>query len=197
MSIINIFPEGSDQQRLKETYTSIPSDYSTTVIKATADPSPRSSSILTVRPCDSQEPLLHTTDSVQSTDSYYTASGSQITSATISSYVPIANAVNPLFILPPRLHRFTLVKPGAKRLPANTTTPGSKSDVPSKGPGPWSPFQLLFSSGLLVTRCDVCGQRLGWKSSLECDDCGLKYVTFLSSNLEYSILYLSSALERT
>ncbi|TDL27122.1 kinase-like protein [Rickenella mellea] len=37
----------------------------------------------------------------------------------------------------------------------------------------WSPFDFFFSSGL-VTKCDLCTKRLGWKPVLECDDCGLR-----------------------
>lgn len=104
---------------------------------------------------------------------------------------------------PALLHRFTLIKPGAKRAGAGIGTGG-----PSLSPGPfvsgaspdvstslgnqkttvansnsgtapaaapvWSPFDFFFSSGLLVARCDLCSKRLGWKPVLECDDCGLR-----------------------
>jgi len=33
---------------------------------------------------------------------------------------------------------------------------------------------MLFSSGILIEKCDLCNKRLGWKPVLECDDCGLR-----------------------
>ena len=101
--------------------------------------------------------------------------------------------------LPGLLHRFTLIKPGAKRTglgsapsSSGTTAPStgssatanpespSKSVSNSNGAMPpiptvlWSPFDFFFSTGLLVARCDLCSKRLGWKPVLECDDCGLR-----------------------
>ncbi|KAF8584461.1 kinase-like protein [Ramaria rubella] len=57
----------------------------------------------------------------------------------------------PSLLQPTLLHRFTLIKPGAK-----------------------PHLIFFFSSGLLVARCDLCTKRLGWKPVLECDDCGLR-----------------------
>ena len=100
---------------------------------------------------------------------------------------------------PALLHRFTLIKPGAKRAApgigaavssssseaaASTGSPLTANSGPSKSspngvmaPIPtamWSPFDFFFSTGLLVARCDLCSKRLGWKPVLECDDCGLR-----------------------
>ncbi|KAF8464815.1 kinase-like domain-containing protein [Gautieria morchelliformis] len=102
--------------------------------------------------------------------------------------------------LPALLHRFTLIKPGAKRTGAGigTGVPSSSHDTAASttaapvsespntalpisngatAPIPtalWSPFDFFFSTGLLVARCDLCSKRLGWKPVLECDDCGLR-----------------------
>jgi LIM domain kinase 1 len=105
--------------------------------------------------------------------------------------------------LPALLHRFTLIKPGAKRTGAGigAGVPSSSPDTAASstaspvsknpdGPNPalsssngaiapiptplWSPFDFFFSTGLLVARCDLCSKRLGWKPVLECDDCGLR-----------------------
>lgn len=85
------------------------------------------------------------------------------------------------------IHRFTLIKPGAKRISGNNGSSGSPSKaVRPSSPGRsgsssssdvgWSPFDFFFSSGLLVAKCDLCNKRLGWKPVLECDDCGLRLV---------------------
>lgn len=103
---------------------------------------------------------------------------------------------------PPLLHRFTLIKPGAKRpgvgpgnggpFPPGPSASSTGSPVQGSPAGPattvpnfngvttaipaplWNPFDFFFSSGLLVSRCDLCSKRLGWKPVLECDDCGLR-----------------------
>ena len=68
------------------------------------------------------------------------------------------------------VHRFTLLKPGAKRSSGSVSLP----QRPSSGEVGWNPFELIFTSGLLTAKCDVCTKRLGWKPVLECDDCGLR-----------------------
>ncbi|KAG6812615.1 hypothetical protein H0H92_001834 [Tricholoma furcatifolium] len=78
----------------------------------------------------------------------------------------------------PQVHRFTLHKPGAKpRLRSGSPSPSSPSSSPSTDLSvaaiAWNPL-LLFSSGLLSAKCDLCSKRLGWKPVLECDDCGVR-----------------------
>jgi LIM domain kinase 1 len=85
----------------------------------------------------------------------------------------------------PLVHRFTLIRPGAKRSGANAGSPGLMhvhgrgNDHPvaieSHAVG-WNPLDIFFSSALFVTKCDICMKRLGWKPVLECDDCGLRSV---------------------
>lgn len=84
------------------------------------------------------------------------------------------------------IHRFTIIKPGSisspkskspTRSPSRGNASGRSSGdarIPAQLGMGWSPFHLFFASGLLVARCDLCGQRLGWKPVLECDDCGLR-----------------------
>ena len=67
------------------------------------------------------------------------------------------------------VHRFTLLKPGAKR----STDSASPPQRPPPGEAGWNPFELI-TSGLLTAKCDVCTKRIGWKPVLECDDCGLR-----------------------
>jgi LIM domain kinase 1 len=117
--------------------------------------------------------------SLLSIDSFQTANSSSIIS------VAAATEGGSTIGTSPRVHRFTLIKPGAKRANGN----GSQSSAgringrrngtvdPSEHQAVgWSPLDLLFSSGLLVAKCDICTKRLGWKPILECDDCGLRLV---------------------
>ncbi|KAG6887421.1 hypothetical protein C0992_012363 [Termitomyces sp. T32_za158] len=74
----------------------------------------------------------------------------------------------------PVVHRFTLHKPGAKP----NVTKRTRSLSPSGSSGDlsgihWNPLHIL-SSGLLMSKCDICIKRLGWKPILVCDDCDLK-----------------------
>jgi LIM domain kinase 1 len=183
-------------------------DYSTTVIRS--HPSQRtdlpSSSMLTIRsPLNPSKPdnsmftpgsnitadlcSIASTEndtvknpgmaSLLSIDSFQTANSSSIIS------VAAATEGGSTIRTSPRVHRFTLIKPGAKRANGN----GSQSSTgringrrngavdPSEHQAVgWSPLDLLFSSGLLVAKCDICTKRLGWKPVLECDDCGLRLV---------------------
>ncbi|PPQ69353.1 hypothetical protein CVT25_004745 [Psilocybe cyanescens] len=86
---------------------------------------------------------------------------------------------------PPLVHRFTLLKPGAKQKRHSGSGPGSPSSNTNNNNGGgggspvpettgWNPLDILFSSGLLVGKCDLCNKRIGWKPVLECDDCGLR-----------------------
>jgi hypothetical protein len=76
----------------------------------------------------------------------------------------------------PMLHRFTLLKPGAKRQNGTISQSSSDPAAIAEAPATWNPLDLLWSSGLLVGKCDICFKRLGWKPVLECDDCGLRLV---------------------
>ncbi|RDB19657.1 RasGEF domain-containing serine/threonine-protein kinase X [Hypsizygus marmoreus] len=127
---------------------------------------------------DSPEPpidLLGTSSifSIASLDSYHTAPGSSfISSALATEGGSTIRSIHGNYSAP-LVHRFTLLKPGAK--PKRNSGSGSVS--PNRGNGEatgWNPLELIFSSGLLVSKCDVCNKRLGWKPVLECDDCGLR-----------------------
>ncbi|KAG7087552.1 hypothetical protein E1B28_013508 [Marasmius oreades] len=135
------------------------------------------STIMAQDPQDGQD-LLGSSSilTIDSLDSYHTARGrSSIIStalateggSTIRSLT--GNYTSPL------VHRFTLIKPGAKPKKSSGSgtfsPPDSAAAVAIAG---WNPFELFFSSGLLVQKCDICFKRLGWKPVLECDDCGLK-----------------------
>ncbi|TFY75881.1 hypothetical protein EWM64_g8131, partial [Hericium alpestre] len=169
-------------QPLIDNPSSLYSDYSTTVIRSHAHQSsfapPSLSSILTIRASDATATTPATadqpesepqpdvpTESLVTIDSYYTAgsTGASIAAATeggstIRSVVP-----------PPLVHRFTLIKPGAKRRSGSYSPPGVASE------GSWSPLEFFLSSGLLGgAKCDICAKRLGRKPILECDDCNLR-----------------------
>lgn len=175
------------------------SEYSTTVIRSSYQQVPPSlSSILTVRPSPDLHGVLNTAlpESVSSTsesllehgaaasvisealdsssimsiatlDSYHTASASSISSAYATEG---GSTVRSLHYVAPLVHRFTLLKPGKQK-----KNSGATSLTENTHPG-WNPLELLFSSGLLVGKCDLCSKRIGWKPALECDDCGLRYV---------------------
>ena len=165
-----------------------PSEYSTTVIRshspqATTTVPPSLSSILTIKPSPSPKPFpapvaheptpseIYNTDSLLSIESYYTTH-------TYSSIVSTAGATeggSTIRSVLPMVHRFTLIKPGAKR-PSVTTSSGGHGETKTLEGGSWNPLDLFFSSGLLVAKCDICMKRLGWKPVLECDDCGLRFV---------------------
>ena len=160
--------------------SSVLSAYSATDVGANAptatDTLPYLSSILTVRPAldpnATAEPIMLDTsltdnngppasgDSILSVQSYQTAQSSiQLSTVATKGH----SSINTL----PRIHRFTLLRPGAKR------TNGSISPT-RHADGGWHPLELIFSSGLLVQKCDICFKRIGWKPVLECDDCGLR-----------------------
>ena len=141
---------------------------------------------------DTPEP----TDSMISIDSFHTASGDSVLSLAgateggstlralpdvdgngdtarprsngLNLGYPSTNPSSPMALL----HRFTLIKPGAKR--STSGSPNMGASAPLDIAPTWSPFDFFFSSGLLVARCDLCTKRLGWKPVLECDDCGLR-----------------------
>ena len=117
--------------------------------------------------------------SIASMDSYRTAASSSIISSTCGSTIRSlhGNYVTPL------VHRFTLLKPGKSRRNSGSVSPtgrggkvGSPEPTAISAATGWNPFEMFFSSGLLIGKCDLCNKRLGWKPVLECDDCGLRYV---------------------
>jgi LIM domain kinase 1 len=112
--------------------------------------------------------------SIASLDSYHTAAASSIISSTCAtgggSTIRSINTYTA-----PLVHRFTLLKPGAKpKRNSGCITPSGSTGEVATG---WNPLDLFFSSALLVTKCDLCSKRLGWKPVLECDDCGLRSVS--------------------
>lgn len=176
-------------------------EYSTTVIRShKKDPSaPSIASVLTVRPAEADPaapapahaqapsvPVPKSVDSLLTIDSFHTARGlpsvmaPSIAAATEGSHASTISAT------PSAMHhRFTLIKPGSKRLTSAspsrpTSTSGGSTPPTSVTPPPaaaWSPFDFFFFSGGLgafSAKCDLCGKRLGWKPLLECDDCGLR-----------------------
>ncbi|KAJ7482312.1 kinase-like domain-containing protein [Mycena galericulata] len=196
--------EGTDggHQPLLDNNGSTFSDYSTTVIRAhpsqgSGSQLPSLSSILTVRaetnPNETPSPVLPSTPrgrslsesendplngsifSIASLDSYHTAhSVSAISSAFATEGGSTIRSLHGNYTAP-LVHRFTLLKPGAK--PKKSGSNGTVSPTGSTGNGEitgWNPLDLFFSSGLLVAKCDICTKRLGWKPVLECDDCGLR-----------------------
>jgi LIM domain kinase 1 len=122
-----------------------------------------------VTPADSvPSGIIPSTESVMTIDSYYTADVPSVMSiAAATEGGSTLRAITPTPM--PTVHRFTLIKPGAKRLSSPSTTLSDAS---------WGPLEF-FTSGLLGggAKCDMCAKRLGRKLVLECDDCGLKYVS--------------------
>ncbi|TFK20451.1 TKL/LISK/LISK-DD1 protein kinase [Coprinopsis marcescibilis] len=187
----------SMQPLLNSDHTPTSSVYSTAVIRQQTPSSTPSasalSSILTVRPSPDPnrvaEPMNPTASastistlsadplespsivSIATLDSYRTANTGSVVSSTyateggstIRSLHPHVNV--------PAVHRFTLLKPGAKpkRAAANGATTQSHVE-----PFVWNPLEIFFSSGLLISKCDLCLKRIGWKPFFECDDCGLR-----------------------
>jgi len=184
---VSITENGAESRRpLIDDHTSSAntmSDYSTTVIRAHPSYSsmPTLSSVLTVRASPNPASPLHTpgpetpidsapssiiaaTASIATIDSYYTASTpSALSVAAATEGGSTLRAPTPTTA--PAVHRFTLIRPGAKRLTSPT----------SLGDSGWGPLEF-FTSGLLGggAKCDICAKRLGRKPVLECDDCGLK-----------------------
>ncbi|KAJ7058119.1 kinase-like domain-containing protein [Mycena amicta] len=203
LSTVGVGSEWSEatngRQPLLENNPSAFSDYSTTVIRAhpsqgTGSQLPSLSSILTVRaspdPNETPAPVLPAADhsrllsqpdplsgsimSIASLDSYHTAHSVSAISTTYATEG--GSTIRSLHgnYTAPLVHRFTLIKPGAK--PRKSGSNGTVSPTGSGGNEPtgWNPLDLFFSSGLLVSKCDICLKRLGWKPVLECDDCGLR-----------------------
>jgi LIM domain kinase 1 len=179
------------------------SAYSTNVVRqSTRSPSPTASSlssIMTVRP--SRDPTAEPADSrigdplasssimsIATLDSYRTAMSVSALSttyateggSTMRSYATAAEE-------PTLVHRFTLVKPGAKPKKVSSPVQANGHATAATGgnnytqsqvevPSIWNPLEIFFSSGLLISKCDLCTKRIGWKPFFECDDCGLRCV---------------------
>ncbi|KAF9011083.1 kinase-like domain-containing protein [Cyathus striatus] len=131
--------------------------------------SPDTSSVL--HPPQHTHELSYNTSSalsIGSMDTYHTVpdSGSSFISSALATEG--GSTIRSLHDAQLLVHRFTLLKPGAKPKKAS----GNAS--PQFAEGSWNPLDLFFSSGLLVTKCDLCTKRIGWKPVLECDDCGLR-----------------------
>ncbi|TEB17470.1 kinase-like protein, partial [Coprinellus micaceus] len=113
--------------------------------------------------------------SIATLDSYHTAAGDG--SAISSAAATIGEST-----MVPRVHRFTLLKPGAKpkRLSFSSSSPGNLNALGATasaglngatkekeggamgsglGMGMWNPLEIFFSSGLLVSRCEMCAKR--------------------------------------
>ncbi|EPQ55780.1 kinase-like protein [Gloeophyllum trabeum ATCC 11539] len=181
---------GDSAQPLIDDSSSLYSEYSTTVIRShphTPSEPPSLSSILTIRPSPdpngSPSPIpggaqsAFTTpgeSSLLSIESYRTARSS-IASASIAAATEGGSTIRSL--RPPAsalVHRFTLIKPGAKRGSGSGGMSPTRAREAVNHEPTWSPLNVFFSSGLLVSKCDLCNKRLGWKPVLECDDCGLR-----------------------
>lgn len=200
--------EDSDRPLLDNT-SSVHSDYSTTVIRShpvshSAEASSLSS-ILTIRPAQTpngsddltSHPLATgahgptPTDSLITIDSYHTAgsmSAFELANGNVSdSEISIAAATEGSTMAQhtsfavPLVHRFTLIKPGGRRMSVGGVEPRSGTTSPARinaqEAAGWSPLDFLFSSTLLGAKCDICLKRLGWKPVLECDDCGMRYAS--------------------
>lgn len=140
------------------------------------------STISSVRPNtrnDGTNPLT----SIASLDSYRTAASSSIISSTYATEGG-ESTIRSLHgnHIAPVVHRFTLLKPGKPRRNSESASPtghgkaGSSEPTAVSAATGWNPFEVFFSSGLLIGKCDLCNKRLGWKPVLECDDCGLRCV---------------------
>ena len=118
--------------------------------------------------------------SIASLDSYHTAQSSSIISSALATQGGSTIRSLHANYVTPMVHRFTLYKPGIKpkRNSGSMLSPNGASNG-GEAVG-WNPFDLFFSSGLLVAKCDICAKRLGWKPVLECDDCGLRCVPFFT-----------------
>lgn len=147
------------------------SDYSTTVIRQPqVNNLPPLSSVLTIRPTGNASDGAggdmgrRNATSAFSVGTFQTAHSSISTTAATEGGSTIRSVSSTL------VHRFTLLKPGTKR----STDSASPLQRPPPGEVGWNPFELIFTSGLLTAKCDVCTKRIGWKPVLECDDCGLR-----------------------
>lgn len=137
-----------------------------------ASPSPQGPSVINGTAPVPVDPLgTSSIMSIATLDTYHTATSSSIIS---SAYATEGGSTLESLrgnYVAPLVHRFTLLKPGAKQK-RNSGSMSPSTSVPETGS--WNPLEILFSSALLVEKCDLCHKRLGWKSVLQCDDCGLR-----------------------
>ncbi|EAU87632.1 TKL/LISK/LISK-DD1 protein kinase [Coprinopsis cinerea okayama7 len=125
--------------------------------------------------------------SIATLDSYRTANtGESVISSTYATEggSTIRSLHAPGHAVLPTVHRFTLLKPGTK--PKKVSLGGGPGGIGGAGgtagvvtqssveTSVWNPLEIFFSSGLLISKCDLCAKRIGWKPFLECDDCGLR-----------------------
>ncbi|KAI6017867.1 kinase-like domain-containing protein [Pisolithus marmoratus] len=154
-------------------HTLMPTLSSVLTIKPMQDPNATPDPVLPgtppSTPPDSSVPpeLTHSTHSVQTNYTYRTAHTSTPSSAAAMRGHSSIQATH-------TLHRFTLIKSGAKRAPNNVTPSAGGRHHGEGGGGGWNPLEILFVNGLLGYKCDICMKRIGWKPILECDDCGLR-----------------------
>ncbi|KAJ7719542.1 hypothetical protein DFH07DRAFT_761095, partial [Mycena maculata] len=118
------------------------------------------------------DPLSGSILSIASLDSYHTAYSVSAIPTTFATEG--GSTIRSLYgnYTAPLVHRFSLLKPGAK-----PKSNGALSPTSSAGNGEvtgWNPLDLFFSSGLLVAKCDICMKRLRRKPVLQCDDCSLR-----------------------
>ncbi|TFK69802.1 TKL/LISK/LISK-DD1 protein kinase [Pluteus cervinus] len=168
----------------QSTSTQIPPLSSIMTIRPSPDPNEIRDPILPASPASSSTqstiaPTHHAVDdhpvdplnsdsifSIATMDSYHTAR-----SSTISSTMATEGGSTIRSLHSPMVHRFTLLKPGGKpKRSSGTISPPSNSQDGAA----WKTLEMFFSSGLLVSKCDLCSKRIGWKPVLECDDCGLR-----------------------
>ncbi len=139
-----------------------------------------------------QPDLPPSADSLLSIDTYHTAKGLGSVMSVMAPSIAAATEGGSILSSTSNAalhHRFTLIKPGAKKSgsvaavaqgAASSELANGKENVgmaASQSTPGWSPFDLFFFSGGLGSfnhKCDLCGKRIGWKPSLECDDCGYR-----------------------
>ncbi|KIK56187.1 hypothetical protein GYMLUDRAFT_47402 [Collybiopsis luxurians FD-317 M1] len=142
------------------------------VLPASANPS----TIMAEHPENGSDLLGHSSIlSIDSLDSYHTAAGSAISSAMATEGGSTIRSLHGNYTSP-LVHRFSILKPGAKPTKKGVNGTATPPNAPSAEPliG-WNPFDLFFSTASMVSKCDICSKRFGpWKPILECDDCGLK-----------------------
>ncbi|KAF8961593.1 kinase-like domain-containing protein [Flammula alnicola] len=109
--------------------------------------------------------------SIATLDSYHTAATDSVVSSTYATEG--GSTIRSLHgnYVAPLVHRFTLLKPGAKQKRNSGSVSPHNNGLEHAG---WNPLEMIFSSALLVGKCDLCNKRIGWKPVLECDDCGLR-----------------------
>lgn len=173
ITLVNVWADhsGDSAQPLIEDTQSALSDYSTTVIRQPQGNNSSSfPSVLTIRPTENgndgagDDMGRRNAASAFSVETFRTAHSSISTTAATEGGSTIGSIPSML------VHRFTLLKPGTKRSSGSVSPPQRSSP----GEGGWNPFELIFTSGLLTAKCDICTKRIGWKPVLECDDCGLR-----------------------